>query len=157
MEISEIVKYFSQVRFISELSAATKDEALDELAETFVESHLIRNKSLLLEMLQRRESVGSTGIGHGIAVPHGRTTAAPDLTVAFGKHREGLEWGSIDKKPVHLVFLIVAPPYEEKNMYLPLLGTIVEFVSKAKNRNKLLEATSFDEFRTLVIGKQKKL
>ena len=150
MEIADILPFFSQSRFVPNLNAATKEEALDELAERFVETSLIRNKDILLEMLQRRESVGSTGIGHGIAIPHGRTTATAELTVAFGKSSKGIEWDSIDKKPVNLVFLIVAPPHEEKNIYLPMLGTLVEFLSQKANRKKLLAVNSFEDFEALL-------
>lgn len=150
MEFAEILPYFSKDRFVPELKAKTKQEALEELAEKFVETDLIRNKEILLEMLQRRESVGSTGIGHGIAIPHGRTTATAELTVAFGKCSKGIEWDSIDKNPVNLVFLIVAPPYEEKNKYLPMLGTLVEFLSQDKNRKKLLSTENFEDFEQLL-------
>jgi fructose-specific phosphotransferase system IIA component len=150
MEIAEILPYFSKDRFVPELKAATKESAIEELAEKFVETDLIRNKDILLEMLHRRESVGSTGIGHGIAVPHGRTTATADLTVAFGKSKRGLKWDSIDEQPVHLIFLIVAPPYEEKNKYLPMLGTLVEFLSQEENRRNLLATESFETFKELL-------
>lgn len=150
MEISEILPLFSPDRFIARLQAKTKEEALDELAATFVDSHLIRNKSILIEMLKRRESVGSTGIGHGIAIPHGRTTATADITVAFAKSPAGIEWDAIDKKPVKLIFLIVAPPYEEKNQYLPTLGKLVEFLSSEAHREGLLQANSFDEFQNVL-------
>jgi PTS system nitrogen regulatory IIA component len=150
MEFAEILPYFSKERFIPELKATTKQEALEELAEKFIATDLIRNKDILIEMLQRRESVGSTGIGHGIAIPHGRTTATAELTVAFGKSTKGIAWDSIDKKPVKLIFLIVAPPYEEKNKYLPMLGTLVEFLSQDKNRKKLLKTGDFENFEQLL-------
>lgn len=150
MEFTEILPYFSKDRFIAGLMSTTKQQALEELAEKFVTTDLIRNKDILMEMLQRRESVGSTGIGHGIAIPHGRTTATAELTVAFGKSTEGIEWDSIDKEPVKLIFLIVAPPYEEKNKYLPMLGTLVEFLSQEDNRTKLLKTESFEDFEQLL-------
>ena len=150
MEFAEILPYFSEKRFIAELQATTKQGALEELADKFVDSDLIRNRDILIEMLQRRESVGSTGIGHGIAIPHGRTTATAELTVAFGKTSAGIDWNSIDKEPVKLIFLIVAPPSEEKNKYLPMLGTLVEFLSKEKNRERLLNTQTFEEFKQIL-------
>lgn len=150
MEFAEILPYFSESRFIAELQATTKQGALEELADKFVESDLIRNRDILLEMLQRRESVGSTGIGHGIAIPHGRTTATAELTVAFGKTAAGIDWDSVDNEPVKLVFLIVAPPFEEKNKYLPMLGTLVEFLSQEENRKKLMATNSFDDFKNIL-------
>lgn len=135
MEISDLLTFLSEDRFIPELRATTKEEALEELTDVFVNSHLVRDKELILELLHRRESVGSTGIGHGIAIPHGRTTAAPDLIIALGRSSKGIPWDAIDGKPVHLIFMVLAPPYEENNQYLPMLGKLVEFLhSKKKSR-----------------------
>ncbi len=146
MNISDLLSFLSEERFIPELKAKTKSEALEELTDILVEANLIRNKDLILEMLHRRESVGSTGIGHGIAIPHGRTTAAPELIIVFGRSSSGIAWEAIDGKPVHLIFLVIAPPHEEDNQYLPMLGKLVEFLHDENNRNKLLEIKTFQEF-----------
>lgn len=146
MDITEILPFFHEQRFIPELQATTKQAAIEELADKFVETRVIRNKELLLEMLNRRESVGSTGIGHGIAMPHGRTTATTEIIVAFGRSKKGIAWEAMDNKPVHLIFLIVAPPNEDKNLYLPMLGTLVEFLSKEENRKKLMNISTFEAF-----------
>ncbi len=150
MEISDLLTFLSEDRFIPELRATTKDDALEELSETFVETHLIRSKELILELLHRRESVGSTGIGHGIAIPHGRTTAAPELIIAMGRSSKGIPWDAIDHKPVHLIFLVLAPPHEENNMYLPMLGKLVEFLKSKKNREKLLKVESYSELEAIL-------
>lgn len=155
MEVSDLIDFFSADRFVPELAATTKDAILNELAEKFVESHLIRNKSIVLEMLHRRESIGSTDIGHGIAIPHGRTTAAPELTIAFGKSSKGVQWGTSNNEPVHLIFLVVAPPYEESNLYLPVLGRLVEFLNNPANRDNLLKVKTFDEFRNILVEYKK--
>jgi len=146
MEAKDLLDYFSQDLFISQLKASTKDASLDELATLFVESKIIRKKNIVLEMLRKRETLGSTGIGKGVAIPHGRTTAAIDVKIAFGKSGQGIDFDSIDKKPVNLVFLVLAPPYDENNRYLPILGKLVEVLSGLKNRNKLMKVETFDEF-----------
>ncbi len=150
MNIADLLGFLSEERFIPELKAKTKDEALEELTDLLVEANLIRNKHLILEMLHRRESVGSTGIGHGIAIPHGRTTAAPELIIAFGRSSNGIAWEAIDGKPVHLIFLVIAPPHEEDNQYLPMLGKLVEFLHDENNRKKLLEIKTYQEFEELI-------
>lgn len=150
MNASELLTFFSEDRYIPELKARTKDEALDELAEKFVTTGVIHSKAILLEMLHRRETVGSTGIGHGIAIPHGRTTTASALTLAFGRSTQGIDWDSADGKPAHLIFLVVAPPFEEDNMYLPMLGKLVEILSQKKKRNQLLKITTFEEFKSVL-------
>ena len=146
MEVKDLLDYFSQDLFVSKLKATTKDASLDELADLFVKSKIIRKKSIVLEMLRKRETLGSTGIGKGVAIPHGRTTAAMDVKIAFGKSEEGMNFDSIDKKPVNLVFMVLAPPHDENNRYLPILGKLVEVLSDLKNRNKLKKVKTFDEF-----------
>ncbi len=149
MEIQEITGFFKEELFVADLKGKTRDEVLDELTEKFISGNFIKNHELVLDMLHRRESVGSTGIGHGIAIPHGRTTAAPELTIAFGKSSAGVEWEALDGEPVHLVFLVIAPPYEENNHYLPTLGKLVEFLSKAENRDRLKAIDNFQDFISL--------
>ncbi|MCA9735581.1 MAG: PTS sugar transporter subunit IIA [Deferribacteres bacterium] len=150
MAIDDLISYFREDLFFADFIAETKEDALDKLVEKFVDAGIIKNKELVSEMLHRRESIGSTGIGKGIAVPHGRTTAAPNLTIAFAKVSDGLEWDSLDGQPVHLIFVVVAPPFEENNLYLPVLGRLVEFLSKESNRDRLKDVTSYDEFKELL-------
>jgi len=150
MAIEELISFFNADLFFPDFKAGSKDEALDLLTEQFVNGGIIKTKELVAEMLHRRESIGSTGIGKGIAVPHGRTTAAPNLTIAFAKLEKGIEWDSMDKKPVQLIFLVIAPPFEENNLYLPVLGRLVEFLSKPANRNRLHEVSSFEEFKEIL-------
>ena len=78
-------------------------------------------------MLKRRENLGSTGIGRGIAIPHCRSLVVNKLRVAFGRKTDGVDFKAIDEKPVHFFFLIVAPPLEVSNQYLPVLGKIAQF------------------------------
>jgi mannitol/fructose-specific phosphotransferase system IIA component (Ntr-type) len=98
-------------------------------------------------MLRSRESLGSTGIGHGVAVPHGRSLAVPRLVAGFARHASGVAWGAVDGKPVKLIFLILAPPLEQPTRYLPFLGRIVEAVSDADRRKRLSKVTTYEEFR----------
>jgi len=146
METQKLIKYFDDQLFLTDLSAKNKDELLTEIVDQFVNVKYLKNREIVLEMLRQREKLGSTGIGKGIAIPHGRTTSASDIMIAFGKSTEGIEYEAIDNKPVHLVFMIIAPPQDENNMYLPILGQLVEILNKSKNRKKLLEIETFKEF-----------
>lgn len=151
MESEDLIVYFDEQLFLPDLKATAKEELLKEIVDQFVSVKYLKHSDIVLEMLTKREVLGSTGIGKGIAIPHGRTTSASDIMIAFGKSKKGIEYDSIDGKPVQLVFMIIAPPQDENNMYLPILGKMVEILSKAKNRNKLLEAESFDEFIDVII------
>jgi PTS system nitrogen regulatory IIA component len=141
----QLSEYFEEDLFIPQLSAKDKDGVLQEMVESLVRAERIKEGDILLQMLRQREHLGSTGIGRGVAVPHGRTLAITRLAVVFGRSEAGIDFDSMDEKPVHLVFLTVAPPQERSNLYLPVLGKIVEMVKSAKNRRRLLSAADFDE------------
>ncbi len=108
-----------------DLEAETKDDALRELVSTFGLDE--KSEGILFKMLKRRENLGSTGIGRGIAIPHCRSLVVNRLRVAFGRKAAGLDFKAIDEKPVRYIFLIVAPPHEVSNQYLPVLGKIAQF------------------------------
>ncbi len=148
----ELAKLFEENLFIPELKSKDKEEALSELLDLFIDAKLIKNREIILEMLHQRESLGSTGIGKGIAIPHGRSTAVEDVHIAFGKTDDPIDYDAIDKKPVKLFFMVLAPPQEHTSKYLPALGKIVEIVNDAKNRRKLAKVATFEEFVAVIEG-----
>lgn len=150
MDKMELVSYFDESMFVPALQARSKEGVLEELVNCFAVAGHVRNPALVLEMIHRREELGSTGIGHGIAIPHGRTTAAAKLKIAFGYSRRGIAWGALDGKPVHLVFMVLSPPHEQDNRYLPVLGRLVEVLSQPEEREKFSHAATFSEFTNLL-------
>lgn len=131
-----------------DLSGASRDEVLEEMV------HLIgfdeRSSATLLRILRRRENLGTTGVGRGLALPHCRSLVANHLRLAFGRHRAGVDWQAIDGKPVHHIFLIVAPPVEVSNQYLPVLGRIAQFAKEADVPDRLAALGSTDDFLALL-------
>jgi len=107
------------------LSARSKDETLKELIRLLQLDE--KAEGMLFKMLKRRENLGSTGIGRGIAIPHCRSLVVNSLRLAFGRKLDGIDYKSIDEKPAQFFFLIVAPPLEVSNQYLPVLGKIAQF------------------------------
>jgi nitrogen PTS system EIIA component len=101
-------------------------------------------------MLKRRENLGSTGIGRGIAIPHCRSLVVSKLRVAFGRKSSGLDFTAIDEKPVNFFFLIVAPPLEVSNQYLPVLGKIAQFSKESDVPERLLKLKQPAEFMELL-------
>jgi PTS system nitrogen regulatory IIA component len=138
-------EFFEEDLFIPALASTEKTGVLRELVEALVRSQRIREGDILFQMLEQREKLGSTGIGRGVAVPHGRSLAMTRLAVVFGRSEAGVEFDALDGKPVHLFFLTVAPPQDRSNLYLPVLGKIVETVKSARQRRRLLSAKDFDE------------
>ncbi len=151
MTNEELTHYFDRQLFLPKIKAKTKDELFEEFVDQFVKVKYLKNREIVLEMLHQRERLGSTGIGKKVAIPHGRTTSASEIMIAFGKSEEGIEYDAIDAKPVNLILMIIAPPQDENNMYLPLLGKIVEILDKPKNRNKLMDANTYEEFIDIIL------
>ena len=109
---------------------------------------------MLFKMLKRRETLGSTGIGQNIAIPHCRSLVVSKLRVAFGRKLEGVDFKAIDDKPVHYFFLIVAPPLEVSNQYLPVLGKIAQFAKEPDVPERLAKLNSPGEFLQLLEEKK---
>jgi len=107
-----------------DIQGTTKDAVLREMIALLrLES---RAEDALHHLVLRREHLGSTGFGQGIAIPHARSLVVSRLRVAFGRHRHGIEYTAMDRAPVHALFLIVAPPHEVSQQYLPVLGKVAQ-------------------------------
>jgi mannitol/fructose-specific phosphotransferase system IIA component (Ntr-type) len=108
-----------------DLQATTKEAVLDELVWLLRQDE--KTAQQLVRLLKRREALGSTGVGRAIAIPHCRALGIADLKLGFGIHKTGVDYDAVDGKPVNVFFLIVAPPNEVSNQYLPVLGKIAQF------------------------------
>lgn len=139
----KLVEFFAPDEIDLDLDAETKEEALKELVE-----HLSVNEKSeeLFRLLKKRENLGSTGIGKGVAIPHCRSLVVDRLRVVYARKAGGLDFEAVDGKPVHHFFLIVAPPVEISNQYLPVLGKIAQFCKNPKNLSRLDEIDSAEKF-----------
>jgi mannitol/fructose-specific phosphotransferase system IIA component (Ntr-type) len=144
----ELREFFSEDAVKLELEGNTKDDVLKELISLLGLDD--KSEGMLFKMLKRRENLGSTGIGRGIAIPHCRSLVVNKLRVAFGRKSEGLDFKAIDEKPVNFFFLIVAPPLEVSNQYLPVLGKIAQFSKEPDVPERLFRITQPAEFMALL-------
>lgn len=126
------------------LTATAAEAVLPELVSLLRTDE--RSADSLLKVLRRREELGSTGVGRGIAIPHARSLAVTRVRLAYGYHPAGLAWGALDDKPVHHFFMIVAPPIEVSNQYLPILGKIATFAKEPDVPERLSRITTAEEF-----------
>ena len=131
-----------------DLDGDDKDSILKELISLLGLDE--KSEGILFKMLKRRENLGSTGIGRGIAIPHCRSLVVNRLRIAFGRKKDGIDFNAIDDQPVHHLFLIVAPPLEVSNQYLPVLGKIAQFAKEEDVPDRLAEMETADEFLTLL-------
>jgi len=148
----ELREFFSEDAVKLELEGTTKDEVLKELISLLKLDE--KAEGMLFKMLKRRENLGSTGIGRGIAIPHCRSLVVNRLRVAFGRKAAGLDFKAIDDKPVHFLFLIVAPPLEVSNQYLPVLGKIAQFSKEPDVPQRLLTLPTPADFMALLEEKK---
>jgi mannitol/fructose-specific phosphotransferase system IIA component (Ntr-type) len=130
------------------LKGTEKDEILKELIGLLKLDE--KSEAMLYKMLKRRENLGSTGIGRGIAIPHCRSLVVNRLRVAFGRKPDGVDFKAIDDKPVFDFFLIVAPPLEVSNQYLPVLGKIAQFAKETDVPERLAQLESPEQFLALL-------
>ena len=144
----ELREFFTEDAIQLELKGESKDDILRELIGLLGLDE--KNQATLFKMLKRRENLGSTGIGRQIAIPHCRSLVVNKLRVAFGRKRAGVDFKAIDEKPVRFFFLIVAPPLEVSNQYLPVLGKIAQFSKEADVPERLLGIASPAEFLALL-------
>ena len=131
-----------------ELTTSSTEEVLAAMVELL---HVNAEAGeTLRRMLQRREQLGSTGVGRGIAIPHCRSVVVPRLRMAYGRVPAGASYDAIDRQPVHHIFLIVAPPVETSNDYLPVLGRLARFAKERDVPSRLASLSSPEEFLTLL-------
>ncbi len=134
----------SEDRVILDLKSKTKDEVLKELLGVLKLPE--EREKIVLDALKKRESIGSTGIGKGIAIPHVRSVVLDDVYLVVGLSKEGVDFDSLDGKPVHLFFLLCAPPQDPGTTYLLTLGKIAQIARKLARRNDYMNIKSPKEF-----------
>lgn len=144
----ELREFFSEDVVKLDLEGSSKDDILKEMIGLLGLDD--KSESILYKMLKRRENLGSTGIGKGIAIPHCRSLVVNRLRVAFGRKAEGVDFRAIDDQPVNNIFLIVAPPLEVSNQYLPVLGKIAQFAKESDVPERLEGISSPEEFLALL-------
>ena len=141
-------EFFSEDAIKLELESTTKDAVLKELVSLLKLDE--KAQGMLFKMLKRRETLGSTGIGQAIAIPHCRSLVVTRLRCVFGRSAKGIDFKAIDDQAVNYFFLIVAPPLEVSNQYLPVLGKIAQFAKEGDVTSRLAKLKSPAEFLKLL-------
>ncbi|MFO7651453.1 MAG: PTS sugar transporter subunit IIA [bacterium] len=137
-----------------DLKSKKKPEVLRELVA------MVRSgdeTEMLQQTLLKREELGSTGIGKGVAIPHGRSLLIDKLEMAVGRSTKGVEYDSIDKKPAHLFFLIMAPPQDPGNQYLITLGRVAMVCQEVTKKKRIFDPQTPEEFIELVRSLEEKI
>ena len=134
---------------ILDLASDTKDAVLEEMARSLSAAEDSLNADQLLEVLRDREALQSTGIGDGVAIPHGKIAGLDRLVASFARSVKGVDFESIDGQPTHLFFLLVVPEHSG-GQHLKALARISRFFRDAEFRQKLIGASSLEDvFRAI--------
>jgi len=146
MKISDILVREAS---ILDLKSTNKDDLLAEMAAALAAAEPALEAGKLLEVLREREALQSTGIGEGVAIPHGKVQGLDRLVAAFARSTAGVDFDSIDGLPTQLLFLLIVPE-QSGGQHLKALARISRFFRDASFREKLLGATELEEiFRAI--------
>lgn len=135
---------FSPKTIIVNLESEDKDEVFEELVDSIISVQPQLNRTAAVEALQERESKMSTGIVHGIAVPHGITDSVNGVVGAIGISQKGIDYDALDNAPVHLVFMLLISP-EEREKHLQILSSLLKVLQNPNSVNLLMEKKSAKE------------
>ncbi len=149
-----LASLLSKDRIILSLKPGKKEKVIEDLVYAIKEG---ADAELIVSTLLKREELGSTGIGKGIAIPHCRSLAVDKLEIAVGRTTKPMKFNAIDKKPVSLIFLIIAPPQDPGNQYLITLGKIVQIAKVLAKKKLISKPNTPDEFITLINQVEKDL
>lgn len=142
-------KLLSADKIILDMKATNKDEALKELLS---KANLPEDKfAVVLDALKKRESIGSTGIGKGIAIPHTRSIVLDKVYLVVGRSKNGINFDALDDKPVHLFFLLCAPPQDIGTTYLVMLGKIAQIARKLTKSQEYMKIEDPERFKDYLV------
>ena len=135
----QLVDVLKENQIFLNFEAEDKDLAIEKFIASLQKTGAIKEPEVLKDAIFEREKLGTTGVGGGIAMPHARSSAIKDLTVAFFRSENGIDFKSIDGKPVNIIFVLLAP-VSSGGPYLKLLAKISRLLRSDEFRNALLEA-----------------
>ena len=124
-----------------DLKGKSKDQIINEMVELTSRSKLVKERQELYQAVVEREKLVTTGVGYGVAFPHAKTKAVKGIVVAFGRSSPGIDFEAMDRKPVHLFFLIAAPE-DAIGAHLNVMARLSYIMKNEKVREKLMKITS---------------
>jgi PTS system nitrogen regulatory IIA component len=151
----KIMDYLNEAWVIPNLKGTDKPSILKELSGVLVKPCQVSSVEELVQVLLDREKLGSTGIGEGIAIPHGRLKKLRRFYISFGRSLNGVDFDSIDRKPSQLFFLVMAPENSAVDN-LKLLSRIVTLLKEPSFKKRLLEAPSPKELFQIISEEDEK-
>lgn len=153
MKISELLE---PAAIVTDLKGTGKKDVLAELTEALLKTEPKLTRDEVLKVLMERERLGSTGIGDGVAIPHGKLKNIDRLLISFGLSRNGVDFDSMDSKPAHLFFLLVAPE-ESVGIHLKTLARISKLLKSTAVRERLQSAIDNQDIHRIITEEEEHL
>ncbi len=153
MKLSEIL---NPSLILIPLKGETKEEIFKELEEHLTKNRFIKRSEPIEKLLLKREELGSTAVGRGVAIPHCKTSDVKETLLAVGLKKEGVLFPAPDGKPVHLLFFVLSPP-EKTIDHLQILSKISKFIKIPGVIENLSSAKTPEDFMEILIKEEKKL
>jgi len=145
----KLVDFLSPDAITTDLKAQGKKDALEELCALLATAKKLPDAKKMVQLLVEREALGSTGIGQGIAIPHGKNPEVKEQIAALGISKRGLDFDALDGEPVNIVFLLVAPP-EAAGNHLKALAKVSRLLKDKFFRQALRDAKTADEILNII-------
>ena len=152
MKITDILK---KEHIIENLVSTDKASTLEELSSFLKNKGLVSNKETLLNALMGRELLGSTGIGENVAIPHAKISEIDQIITMFGRSIKGIEFDSLDKKPVHFIYLVLAPA-KSSGQHLKVLARISRLLKNKSMRESIMNATEINQIYSIIANEDSK-
>lgn len=147
----DVATIFNAEQVEIDLEAKTQEEVIRKLSEKINEKQVLTNKDAYIGSVLERESQSTTGVGGGIAIPHGKSKGVLEAAIAVGKLKTPVEWKSLDDQPVSIVILFAIPEKDKRDMHLKLLSQIsmklmdddvIEELKKETDKQKIVNILS---------------
>ena len=152
MKIEEILKKES---VIADLLGDSKVKVIKEMTQCLKKNNFIKNDQALFETLMEREKLGSTGIGENVAIPHGKSDEVTQIITVLARSKNGVEFESLDQKPVHFVCMVIAPSHST-GQHLKVLARISRIFKNQGLREDILNAGNSDSIYSILIHEDSK-
>lgn len=150
MQLSEIINV-NRIR--NDVDVKSKKRALERLSNLITQDQVQLDASDIFDSLISRERLGATGVGYGIAIPHGRIKNCQKITGAFIQLNEGVDFNTVDNQPVDMLFALIVPE-ESTDEHLQALALLASMFSDEKFREKLRQSTSIEDTYQLLTSWQ---
>lgn len=154
METLDIREVINKKLIVTDLESTTKEEVIRDLSDVLAIEGYLHDKEEFIHDVMERELEGVTGLGNGIAIPHGKSEGVKQTTVAVGKLKKAIEWESLDEEPVSVIILFAVKRTDETTMHIKLLQKVAILLADDELLEELKTASSSAAMYKLLISKE---